>query len=44
MLVEVFRESVCDCIYEIIMKGMELVVKREFIEFFVSVLEKSGVF
>ena len=43
MSVEVLRESACDCIHEIIMKGMEPVAKRELIESLVSVLEKSGV-
>lgn len=32
------RESVCDCIYDIINKGMELVVKIKFIEFFIFIL------
>lgn len=43
MSVEFLRESACDCIHEIIMKGMEPVAKRELIESLVSVLEKSGV-
>ena len=43
MSVEVLRESACDCIHEIIMKGMEPVAKQELIESLVSVLEKSGV-
>ncbi|PFX29322.1 Exportin-T [Stylophora pistillata] len=43
MSVEVLRESACDCIHEVIMKGMEPVAKRELVESLVSVLEKSGI-
>ena len=43
MSVEVLRESTCDCMHEIIMKGMEPVAKQELVESLLSVLEKSGV-
>lgn len=43
MLVEVLRESACDCMHEIITKGMEPVAKQELVESLLSVLEKSGV-
>ena len=43
MSVEVLRESACDCIHEIIMKGMEPIAKKELVESLLSVLEKSGV-
>ncbi|XP_050413849.2 exportin-T isoform X2 [Patella vulgata] len=38
------RESACDCIYEIISKGMDPVAKTKLIESFVSLLESQGVF
>ena len=43
MSVEVLRESACDCIHEIIMKGMEPLVKKELVESLLSVLEKSSI-
>lgn len=43
MSVEVLRESACDCMHEIITKGMEPVAKQELVESLLSVLEKSGV-
>ena len=43
MSVEVLRESACDCMHEIIIKGMEPVSKQELVESLLSVLEKSGV-
>ena len=43
MSVEVLRESACDCIHEIIMKGMEPLAKKELVESLLSVLEKSGI-
>ena len=43
MSVEVLRESACDCMYEIIMKGMDPIAKLELVESLLSVLEKSGV-
>lgn len=43
MSVEVLRESACDCMHEIIIKGMEPVAKQELVESLLSVLEKSGV-
>ena len=43
MSVEVLRESACDCMHEIITKGMEPAAKQELVESLLSVLEKSGV-
>ncbi|CAH3184242.1 unnamed protein product, partial [Porites lobata] len=43
MSVEVLRESACDCIHEIIMKGMEPLAKKELVESLQSVLEKSSI-
>ena len=43
MSVEVLRESACDCMHEIIIKGMEPLAKQELVESLLSVLEKSGV-
>ena len=45
MSVEVLRESACDCIHEIIMKGMEPLAKKEQVESdsLLSVLEKSSI-
>ena len=43
MSVEVLRESACDCIHEIIMKGMEPLAKKGLVESLLSVLEKSGI-
>ena len=43
MSVEVLRESACDCMHEITIKGMEPVAKQELVESLLSVLEKSGV-
>lgn len=43
MSVEVLCESACDCMHEIIIKGMEPVAKQELVESLLSVLEKSGV-
>lgn len=37
------RESACDCIHEIISKGMEPVAKTKLIESFASVLNSAGV-
>lgn len=37
------RESACDCIHEIISKGMEPVAKTKLIESFASVLDSAGV-
>jgi len=36
------RESACDCVHEIICKGMEPTAKTTLIESFVSVLENAG--
>jgi len=36
------RESACDCVHEIICKGMEPTAKTTLIESFVSVLETAG--
>ena len=38
------RESACDCIHEIISKGMDPVAKTSLIESFMSVLTKEGMF
>ncbi|CAH3151650.1 unnamed protein product [Porites evermanni] len=43
MSVEVLRESACDCIHEIIMKGMEPLAKKELVESLLSVLKKSSI-
>ena len=43
MSVEVLRESACDCMHEIIIKGMEPVAKQELVESLLSILEKTGV-
>ena len=43
MSVEVLWESACDCIHEIIMKGMEPLAKKELVESLPSVLEKSSI-
>ncbi|ELU12326.1 hypothetical protein CAPTEDRAFT_150306 [Capitella teleta] len=37
------RESACDCIYEIILKGMEPASKMDLIQSFMSVLESAGI-
>ena len=37
------RESTCDCIHEIISKGMEPLMKTKLIESFISVLKTAGV-
>lgn len=38
------RESACDCICEIIVKGMEPLAKVELIQSFMSVLQGAGIF
>lgn len=38
------RESACDCIHEIISKGMDPIAKTKLIESFISVLQSAGVF
>ncbi len=38
------RETACDCIHEIISKGMEPLVKLELIESFMTMLQNAGVF
>ena len=43
MSVEVLRESACDCIHEIILKGMEPMAKKELVESLLIVLEQSGI-
>ena len=43
MSVEVLRESACDCIHEIISKGMEPVAKKKLVESLLIVLEQSGI-
>ena len=37
------RESTCDCIHEIVSKGMDPVAKTTLVESFMSVLERSGI-
>ncbi|XP_041348237.1 LOW QUALITY PROTEIN: exportin-T-like [Gigantopelta aegis] len=37
------RESACDCIHEIVSKGMDPVAKTTLVESFMSVLENSGI-
>lgn len=37
------RESACDCVYEIIAKGMEPAAKTNLVESFASVLERAGI-
>ena len=37
------RESACDCIHEIILKGMDPLAKTKLIESFITVLESAGV-
>lgn len=43
MSVAVLRESACDCIHEIILKGMEPMAKKELVESLLIVLEQSGI-
>jgi exportin-T len=43
MNMPLLRESACDCIHEIISKGMEPVMKTKLIESFASVLQDTGV-
>ena len=43
MSVEVLRESTCDCIHEIICKGMEPIAKKKLVESLLIVLEQSGI-
>lgn len=43
MSVEVLRESACDCIHEIICKGMEPIAKKKLVESLLIVLEQSGI-
>ena len=38
------RESACECIYEIVVKGMEPLAKVKLIDSFLTVLETAGVF
>lgn len=33
MLIEVLREEVCDCLFEIVNKGMDFVDKMKLVEF-----------
>ena len=41
--IDELRESACDCIHEIIMKGMEPIAKQELVESLIGVLEKGSV-
>jgi len=42
MTLPLLRESACDCVHEIICKGMDPTAKTTLIESFVSVLETAG--
>ena len=42
MAMPLLRESACDCVHEIVCKGMEPTAKTTLIESFVSVLENAG--
>ncbi|XP_059146732.1 exportin-T-like isoform X2 [Physella acuta] len=44
LTLEPVREASCDCIHEIISKGMEPVAKTALTESFMSVLESAGIF
>ncbi|CAG5117342.1 unnamed protein product, partial [Candidula unifasciata] len=41
---ETLREAACDCVHEIISKGMEPVAKTALIESFMNVLDSAGIF
>ncbi|XP_064632186.1 exportin-T-like [Lineus longissimus] len=43
MTMPLLRESACDCIHEIVSKGMDPVMKTKLIESFASVLQDTGV-
>lgn len=43
LTLSLLRESACDCIYEILSKGMEPVAKTELVESFFSVLDNTGI-
>ena len=43
MSMPLLRESACDCIHEIISKGMDPVAKTKLVESFTDVLENIGV-
>ncbi|CAH1784092.1 unnamed protein product [Owenia fusiformis] len=43
MSVDVLRESACDCIIEIISKGMDPLAKMNLIESFTSILDRAGI-
>jgi hypothetical protein len=43
MSVHVLRESACDCVHEIICKGMDPAAKTALIESFTAVLKTAGV-
>jgi exportin-T len=43
MSMPLLRESACDCIHEVISKGMDPVAKTKLVESFTDVLEKIGV-
>ncbi|XP_075712993.1 exportin-T isoform X1 [Rhinoderma darwinii] len=44
MLVEVLREEACDCLYEIVNKGMDPVDKTKLVESLCQVLQSAGFF
>lgn len=44
MSMPLLRESACDCILDVINKGMEPVAKTKLIESFTSILQNRGIF
>ena len=42
MVKPLLRESACDCIHEIILKGMDPLAKTKLIESFITVLDGAG--
>ena len=44
MTMPLLRESACDCIHDIMNKGMDPVAKTKLVQSFTDVLESTGVF
>lgn len=44
MSVEVLREEACDCLYEIVNKGMDPIDKTKLVETLCQVLQSAGLF
>lgn len=44
MSIEVLREEACDCLYEIVNKGMDPVDKMKLVESLCQVLQSAGFF